>query len=167
MGRFKPFAACVFPAVFAFALSGIYAIVDGFFVGRSIGDTGLSAINIAYPVTALIQAAGTGTGMGRSGYVFRSSGRKEGQRGGEFYEGRLFLSCPYRHSAYSHFISLNRPSAVPYGSRWRADEARTGISVRYCSGFCFSGLWNRRCTADPQSGKIGTGHVLYDRRFCD
>ena len=41
MGRFKPFAACVFPAVFAFALSGIYAIVDGFFVGRSIGDTGL------------------------------------------------------------------------------------------------------------------------------
>lgn len=64
MGRFKPFAACVFPVVFAFALSGIYAIVDGFFVGRSIGDTGLSAINIAYPVTALIQAAGTGTGMG-------------------------------------------------------------------------------------------------------
>jgi len=64
MGRFKPFAACVFLAVFAFALSGIYAIVDGFFVGRSIGDTGLSAINIAYPVTALIQAAGTGTGMG-------------------------------------------------------------------------------------------------------
>lgn len=64
MERFKPFAACVFPAVFAFALSGIYAIVDGFFVGRSIGDTGLSAINIAYPVTALIQAAGTGTGMG-------------------------------------------------------------------------------------------------------
>lgn len=64
MGRFKPFAACVFPAVFAFALSGIYAIVDGFFVGRSIGDTGLSAINIAYPVTALIQAAGTGIGMG-------------------------------------------------------------------------------------------------------
>ena len=54
----------MFPAVFAFALSGIYAIVDGFFVGRSIGDTGLSAINIAYPVTALIQAAGTGTGMG-------------------------------------------------------------------------------------------------------
>ena len=64
MGRFKPFAACVFPAVFAFALSGIYSIVNAFFVGRSIGDTGLSAINIAYPVTALIQAAGTGTGMG-------------------------------------------------------------------------------------------------------
>lgn len=46
MGRFKPFAACVFPAVFAFALSGIYAIVDGFFVGRSIGDTDFQAINM-------------------------------------------------------------------------------------------------------------------------
>ena len=52
------------PAVLSFALSGVYAIVDGFFVGNSIGDAGLSAINIAYPITAVIQAMGTGIGMG-------------------------------------------------------------------------------------------------------
>ncbi len=80
MNRFKAFAACVFPAVFAFALSGIYAIVDGFFVGRSIGDTGLSAINIAYPVTALIQAAGTGIGMGGSVmYSVRLAEKRDGE----------------------------------------------------------------------------------------
>ncbi len=54
----------VIPSVLSFALSGIYAIVDGFFVGNSIGDAGLSAINIAYPITAAIQATGTGIGMG-------------------------------------------------------------------------------------------------------
>ncbi len=53
----------VIPSIIAFALSGIYAIVDGYFVGNTIGDAGLSAINIAYPIEALIQALGTGIGM--------------------------------------------------------------------------------------------------------
>ena len=47
------------PSVLAFALSGIYAIVDGFFVGNSVGDVGLSAINVVYPVVTLMQSAGT------------------------------------------------------------------------------------------------------------
>lgn len=61
---FKKFWRYVFPSMLAFAFSGLYAIVDGFFVGRSTGDVGLAAINIAYPLTALIQAVGTGIGMG-------------------------------------------------------------------------------------------------------
>ena len=60
----KEFLLYVIPSVLAFALSGEYAIVDGFFVGNSIGDAGLAAINVAYPVTALLQALGTGIGMG-------------------------------------------------------------------------------------------------------
>lgn len=91
MGRFKPFAACVFPAVFAFALSGIYAIVDGFFVGRSIGDTGLSAINIAYPVTALIQAAGTGIGMGGAVMYSVRLAEKRDSEAENFMKGVFFI----------------------------------------------------------------------------
>lgn len=33
-------------------------------MGNSIGDAGLSAINIAYPITAVLVATGTGIGMG-------------------------------------------------------------------------------------------------------
>ena len=54
----KKFIKTVFPAMLAFALSGVYSIVDGFFVGQKIGDAGLAAINIAYPVTMLLQAVG-------------------------------------------------------------------------------------------------------------
>lgn len=54
----------VISSVIAFALSGVYAIVDGFFVGNKIGDAGLSAINFAYSGVALIQSAGTGIGLG-------------------------------------------------------------------------------------------------------
>lgn len=50
----------VIPSVLSFALSGVYAIVDGFFVGNSMGDIGVSAINIAYPLVAVIQSLGTG-----------------------------------------------------------------------------------------------------------
>ena len=62
--RNKIFFSYVIPSVLAFALSGVYAIVDGFFIGNSLGDIGLSAINIAYPVGAFMQAVGTGIGMG-------------------------------------------------------------------------------------------------------
>ena len=52
----RSFFQFVFPSVLSFALSGVYAIVDGFFIGNSVGDAGLSAVNIAYPIVAVIQA---------------------------------------------------------------------------------------------------------------
>ena len=59
----KAFFSYVIPSVLAFALSGVYTIVDGFFIGQSLGDMGLTAITLAYPVSALIGAIGTGLGL--------------------------------------------------------------------------------------------------------
>ena len=67
----------VIPSMIAFALSGVYAIVDGYFVGNAIGDAELSAINIAYPIVAVQQAIGTGIGMG--GAVYYSIYKAEGK----------------------------------------------------------------------------------------
>lgn len=75
MKDIRIFFKYVIPSVLALALSGVYAIVDGFFVGNSVGDIGLSAINVAYPITALIQAIGIGIGMG--GAVYYSIKRAE------------------------------------------------------------------------------------------
>lgn len=52
------------PSTLAFVLAGVYAVVDGLFVGHAIGDAGLAAINLAYPLLALILSAGTGIGLG-------------------------------------------------------------------------------------------------------
>ena len=60
----REFLRFVIPSMLAFALSGLYSITDGFFVGNALGDNALAAVNIAYPMTAFIQAAGTGIGMG-------------------------------------------------------------------------------------------------------
>lgn len=73
----RAYLRTMLPAVLAFAFSGIYAIVDGFFVGQYIGDSGLAGINIAYPMTALLQAVGTGIGMGGSIHMSIRLGRGE------------------------------------------------------------------------------------------
>ena len=86
MSNRRTFLQYVIPSVLSFALSGVYAIVDGFFVGNAIGDAGLSAINIAYPVTALLQAVGTGIGMG--GAVRYSIVKAEGRDG----EARKYIA---------------------------------------------------------------------------
>ncbi len=75
----KKFLKYVVPSVLAFALSGIYAIVDGFFVGNSVGDVGLSAINVVYPVVTLMQSA-TRNRNGRCSHVDGTTQRDKGGR---------------------------------------------------------------------------------------
>lgn len=38
----KDFYRNVLPAMFAFAFSGLYAIVDGWFIGQNVGDLGIA-----------------------------------------------------------------------------------------------------------------------------
>lgn len=71
----KRFFSYVLPAMLAFAFTGLYTIVDGFFVGQNIGDLGLAGINIAFPMVALIQAIGTGIGMGGAIQISTDKGR--------------------------------------------------------------------------------------------
>ena len=59
----KKYFSHVIPSILAFALSGVYTIVDGFFIGQSLGDTGLTAITLSYPISALVGAIGTGLGL--------------------------------------------------------------------------------------------------------
>lgn len=70
----KKYAGYIFPSMLSFLLTGIYSIVDGIFVGRAMGDPGLAAINIAWPLVSLIISLGTGIGMGAAVVVSLSKG---------------------------------------------------------------------------------------------
>ncbi len=87
----KIFFQYVIPSVLSFALSGVYAIVDGFFIRNSIGDLGLSAVNIAYPIVAVIQALGTGIGMGGAIYYSIYMAEKKEEQAKEFIAGALWV----------------------------------------------------------------------------
>lgn len=60
----KNFLKYVIPSMISFLFTGIYVSIDGFFIGRAVGDIGLAAVNIAWPLAAVILATGTGIGMG-------------------------------------------------------------------------------------------------------
>ncbi|MEE8808064.1 MAG: MATE family efflux transporter [Lactimicrobium sp.] len=94
----KLFFQYVIPSVIAFALSGVYAIVDGFFVGNKIGDAGLSAINVAYPIVALIQSAGTGIGLGGAVHYTISKAEQREDK------ARAYLSVTWRMLLICSFI---------------------------------------------------------------
>lgn len=91
MNRRNEFMKYIIPSVLAFALSGIYTVVDGFFIGNSLGDSGLAAINLAYPIAALIQALGTGIGLtGAIRFsILKAQGKKKEER--QYFSSTLLL----------------------------------------------------------------------------
>lgn len=108
---FKAYSKSVFPAMLAFAFSGVYAIVDGLFVGNCIGDVGVSAINIAWPLVVLIQALGTGIGM--SGAVNLSIAKAGGDRDGERrYLGNTLVMALATAALFTLVLSLTYPYLV-------------------------------------------------------
>lgn len=86
----KKYLGYIFPSMLSFLLTGVYSIVDGIFVGRAMGDDGLTAINIAWPLVALIIALGTGIGMGASVMVSLNRGAKQHKEADRM-EGNAFF----------------------------------------------------------------------------
>ena len=87
----KKFFSYVLPSILAFALSGVYTIVDGFFIGQSLGDTGLTAITLGYPISALVGAIGTGLGLSGAIRFTILSAQGEAKRRQECFSGTTLL----------------------------------------------------------------------------
>ncbi len=65
------------PSMFSQLLNSVFIIVDGYFIGQNLGDSGLAAINVAWPLVALIQAVGLAVGIGGSVRMSIDMGRGE------------------------------------------------------------------------------------------
>lgn len=59
----KQFYKNLIPALISSLLCSCFVLIDGIFIGQKIGDIGLSAINLAWPITAFIQAVGSSVGL--------------------------------------------------------------------------------------------------------
>ena len=120
----KRFFAHVLPAMLAFLFSGLYTIVDGFFIGQNMGDVGLAAITIAFPLASVIQAVGTGIGMGAAVQIAICRG--EGDLGRE----RRLLERAARPGRNRRFAA---PDAAP---RSRAGQVCACRARGSASGRC-------------------------------
>ncbi|KXF81849.1 MATE family efflux transporter [Enterovibrio coralii] len=57
------------PSVAAMIVSGLYQVIDGFFVGHYVGVDGLAGINMAWPVLGVIMGFGILVGMGAGSVI--------------------------------------------------------------------------------------------------
>lgn len=75
----KQFMHYVIPSMISMLFSGFYSIVDGLFVGNSIGNVGLAAINLVYPIQVVLNATAIGIGIGGSVLVsiYRGEGKEK------------------------------------------------------------------------------------------
>ena len=82
------------PAMVCMVISGLNTIIDGLFIGRNIGEDGLAAINIAWPVPAFIIASGIGIGVGCGINYVSALGKKHEKEAKEFLKNAfVFLAC--------------------------------------------------------------------------
>ena len=73
----KKFKDYLIPSVIASICMSMYAIIDGIFIGLKLSDIGLAAINLAWPITALLQSLGVGLGISSGIYISRKMAKGE------------------------------------------------------------------------------------------
>lgn len=65
------------PTTLTLMVNYLYSIVDQIFVGQGVGITGMAAVNVAFPVSILVNAVSLLLGDGCAANVSLCLGRKE------------------------------------------------------------------------------------------
>ncbi len=112
----KNFFRYMVPSMLAFVFSGLYCIVDGFFVGQNVGDAGLAAINIAFPLAALIQSLGTGIGMGGAVQLSICRGKGDPALEHKFLGNTLVLLAAVGIVLMGILFAISRPALILFGA---------------------------------------------------
>ena len=120
----KKFGKYVMASMITMFLQSAYSMIDGLFVSNLIGDTALSAVNVAWPVIAVVTAIGTGVGCG--GAVMMST--KQGERRVEHCTGKCH-SCiiGIEYCGYDSFSCFTDTLTETDGRRRRTFKAVTDL----------------------------------------
>jgi putative MATE family efflux protein len=109
------FSVFVIPSVGSQLLSGIYTIVDGFFIGMGVGEHGLAAVGLAFPFTVFVTAVGSGIGVGGGALMSMSLGRKRKKLAERILGSMVLLMTVASLITVVVFTSVSRPLLSLYG----------------------------------------------------
>jgi len=88
----RQFFQYVVPTTFAMLIYGVYAVVDGIFLGHFVGADALAAMTVAYPMWMLLAAISGWIQMGGATFMSLSAGAGEYQRAQRYFENTIGLS---------------------------------------------------------------------------
>lgn len=89
---FSLFWRYTLPTIAAMLVTGIYVAIDGMFVGHFIGEQGLAAIMLGYPIGSTLYAVGAMIGMGASALVSIKLGQNDTAQAQKIVGNALILS---------------------------------------------------------------------------
>lgn len=78
----RTFWAYTIPSIAALMVSGLYAVVDGIFIGHAMGADGLAALNLAWPLAGVLWAVAMLVGMGGGAELSIARGAQDARRQG-------------------------------------------------------------------------------------
>ena len=99
-----------------------YVIIDGMFIGTKLGDIGLSAINIAWPITALFQSFGIALGISAGIYISRLKGLNRIDEANKAKSGILILILITSIIFGLLFYLLSKPLLILFGAEGQTLE---------------------------------------------
>lgn len=93
-----------------------FVIIDGMFIGSKLGDVGLSAINLSWPITALFQAFGMALGISAGIYISRLKGLERYDDANNAKSGVLILILITSIIIGIIFFFLSKPLLILFGA---------------------------------------------------
>ena len=132
---YKEILKLILPSLAATLFTGIYIIVDGLFIGQAMGDIGLAAMNIVWPVAAVILAIGFGVGTA-SGILITINQEK-----GKTDEVNKIITSFFLVVAFYSLLVLllyfvKEPLLLAIG----ADDSTLDPAIRYLKLYLFCGV---------------------------
>ncbi len=94
-----------------------FVIVDGMFIGSKLGDIGLSAINLSWPITAFLQSIGVALGISAGIYISRLKGLGNVDEANKAKSGILILILITSIVLEVIFLLLAKPLLILFGAK--------------------------------------------------
>ena len=131
----KLFFRYAIPSTISMLTAGVYTLVDGFFVGWGAGDTGLAAINVAFPLSLLIVACGEMIGTGGAVAIALARGRGIDRVADRIFGNMLVLLVPAA-LLLALLLPLPDPILIAAGAAPELlPAARTYVQITVGGGF--------------------------------
>lgn len=154
------------PTMIAMLFAGLYGVIDGIFIGNATGDVGLAAINIAWPIPALITAIGTGIGVGGSIWISYYRGKKAKEKESCIWgcictmillSGLIITSVLWNHKGILQFLGATGEVYIEASSYVRIIVA--GAIFQIAGAALIPVLRNQQMAIEAMSGMIA-GMIL-------
>ena len=121
------------PAILATVINASYSLINRFFVGQTIGDIGITAITVSFPITTIMMAAGMMIGVGSNTLISIRLGEKNHAEAERIVGQAVFLFIMLSVGFFAFGMPFLEPLLRLFGASERSMPlAKEYLSVSIC-----------------------------------